>query len=207
MNLDPKFVINLRGKEYPLYAGVLSLATDAGLKELSTKIVQIPTKENGELAVVEALAVFEDGRTFADVGDASPLSTKIPGAYLRIASTRAKGRALRDAMNIGQVLAEEVEDLEETPAPRPSAPLAPPAARPAPAPRPSATPESAGNGGETKRARLWKVWTTLYQEAKAEGLKPPVMSLQRSTDAELDQAIREWQTLVLDARAKQEVAR
>src|SRR5438067_2856701 len=114
MAISKEFVVSLKGKEYPLFAGVLDAATRAGLKSLTTRIVQIPTLENGGLAVVMARAEFEDGRVFEDVGDASPAncSSQIAAAALRIASTRAKGRCLRDALNVGQTLYEELPPEE-----------------------------------------------------------------------------------------------
>lgn len=114
MAIDPKFIVNLKGKDFPLWAGVLDAATKAGLKALTTTIVQIPTAENGHLAVVTARAEFEDGRVFEDVGDCSPGSTTphLAAAALRLASTRAKGRALRDSINVGQTMFEELPDGE-----------------------------------------------------------------------------------------------
>jgi hypothetical protein len=115
MSIDPQFVVSLKGRSYPLYAGVLDAATKAGLKSLTTTIVQIPSPENGNMAVVMARAEFEDGRVFEDVGDASPQNTspQIATAALRMAATRAKGRVLRDAVNVGQTLLEELPDLDE----------------------------------------------------------------------------------------------
>jgi hypothetical protein len=161
MTISKEFIVNLKGNEYPRFAGVLDAATKAGLRSLTTRIVQIPSPENGHLAVVMARAEFEDGRVFEDVGDCSPQSTspQLAAASLRLASTRAKGRVLRDAINVGQTLLEELPDLDEVPeagshgAPRGGGqPLyvaepstraakseAPPAApRPAPAERPRA---------------------------------------------------------------------
>jgi hypothetical protein len=146
MNISKEFVVSLRGKEYPLFAGVLDAATKAGLRSLRTTVVQIPSPENGHLAVVMARAEFEDGRVFEDVGDCSPASTspQLAAASLRLASTRAKGRVLRDSINVGQTLLEELPDLEieagqDLPGqPRPAGPglyIAEPAPR-------SVTPES-----------------------------------------------------------------
>jgi hypothetical protein len=108
--IDPKFVINLRGKDFPTWPGVLDAATKAGLKSLTTTVIQVPAPENGHLAVVLARAEFADGRIFEDVGDCSPESTspQLAPAALRMASTRAKGRCLRDALSIGATMFEEL---------------------------------------------------------------------------------------------------
>jgi hypothetical protein len=110
-----EFIVDLKGKRYPVYAGVLDVASKMGLKNLEVKHLQLPTEQNGWMAVVEAIAVFEDGRTFTDLGDASPknCSPQIATAAIRMASTRAKGRVLRDAINCGMTLLEELPDENE----------------------------------------------------------------------------------------------
>lgn len=118
--LDPRFIVDLKGRPFPTWAGVLDAATKAGLKTLNTNILQIPSSENGNVAIVEAIATFEDGRHFSDIGDACPANVKphLATALLRIASTRAKGRVLRDAMNVGEALLEEIGDDDAPHAPR-----------------------------------------------------------------------------------------
>jgi|GEM_PF-5957430 len=115
MAIDPKFIVSLKGKDYPTWPGVLDAATKAGLKSITTRPIQVPSAENGHMAIVAARAEFEDGRVFEDLGDASPAncSAMIATAALRMASTRAKGRALRDAINVGQTMWEELPDDEK----------------------------------------------------------------------------------------------
>ena len=114
MAINPAFVVNLKGKDYLLYQGVVDAATQAGLRRMSTEIVQIPAPENGHMAVVLVTAEFEDGRVFQGVGDASPAncSPQIATAALRMAETRAGGRALRLAINCAMTLKEELPDGE-----------------------------------------------------------------------------------------------
>jgi hypothetical protein len=117
VSISKEFIVQLKGKDFPLYAGVLDAATKSGLRSLRTTVVQIPSPENGHLAVVTARAEFEDGRVFEDVGDCSPASTSphLAAASLRLASTRAKGRVLRDSINVGQTMFEELPDLDLEP--------------------------------------------------------------------------------------------
>lgn len=121
MAVKKEHIVHLKGKDYPTWVGVLDAATERGLTSLTTTIVQIPTPENGNLAVVTARAEFGDGRVFEDVGDCSPASTSpnLAAAALRLASTRAKGRVLRDACNIGVTMYEELPGEEEREAPKP----------------------------------------------------------------------------------------
>jgi len=87
-------------------------AGQAGLQSPATDLIQTPTAQNGPLAIVKATAIFADGRLFSDYGDASPRNTSaaISAAVLRMAATRAKGRVLRDALGVGEPLAEEIPD-------------------------------------------------------------------------------------------------
>lgn len=124
--IDPKFIQNLKGKDYPTWPGVLDAATKAGLKSLTTRLLQAPSAENNHTAIVLARAEFDDGRVFEDLGDASPAncSAQIATAAIRMASTRAKGRTLRDAINVGQTMFEELPDMngrtDEYAGPQPS---------------------------------------------------------------------------------------
>lgn len=120
---EPKLQVNrdlliarLRGSErpYPTYGAKLDLAHQAGLHSLVTTVLQLPSPENGRLAVVMATAEFANGDVFTDVGDACPESTspQMASALLRLASTRAKGRVLSDALNLPELMAEEAEDMD-----------------------------------------------------------------------------------------------
>lgn len=110
-SFEPK-IIDLKGKQYPTYGWVLSEAHKKGLVSVTTKILQYPTTENGGFAIIEATVTGKDGELYTDIGDASPknVNTMIAPHLLRMASTRAKGRALRDYINCGTALAEELND-------------------------------------------------------------------------------------------------
>jgi hypothetical protein len=113
--MDPKFLINLGGREYPLYAGILAEAHERGLQAIETQLIQIPNTDNDYTAIVKAVVRMKDGSVFEDFGDSNPRNTnaRIATALIRMASTRAKGRALRDAINVGQTMLEELPDLDD----------------------------------------------------------------------------------------------
>ncbi|RLC28330.1 MAG: hypothetical protein DRH37_09750 [Deltaproteobacteria bacterium] len=96
-------------EEVVTYAGLLSLAHDQGLKKIETSLVQIPDQTNGQLAVFHAVVETKTG-IYKGHGDASPenVSSRIIPHIIRMAETRAKARALRDAVNIGVVAMEEL---------------------------------------------------------------------------------------------------
>lgn len=109
-----RFVKSLQGREFILYGGLLELARKRGLKRITTGVVQLPTKDNGMYAVVEAEVETEDG-VFKEIGDASPesVSRSILPHLLRMASTRAKARAMRDAVGIDMVALEELGGIAD----------------------------------------------------------------------------------------------
>ena len=67
------------------------------------------------MAICRAVAISKTGESFSDVGDANPTNcnSKIAKHLLRMASTRAKARALRDLTNIGMTCLEELEDFND----------------------------------------------------------------------------------------------
>ena len=109
------FMTNIKGKDFVLYAGVLDLATQHGLLKLEVELLQYPSKENGNEAICRAVAVGKSGQVFADIGDANPgnCHSMIAKHLIRMASTRAKGRALRDMCNIGIACLEELADFDD----------------------------------------------------------------------------------------------
>jgi len=101
-------------KEVATYAGLLARAHEEGLRSVATKLVQVPSPDNGMTAIVEATVETSKG-SFAGIGDANPdnVNRRVAAHLIRMAETRAKARALRDAVNIGVVALEELGGEEE----------------------------------------------------------------------------------------------
>jgi hypothetical protein len=167
--LDERFIKNIEGKDFVLYAGLLDLAHQKGMTSMEVEIMQFPTKENGNMAIIKAFAESKLGESFSDVGDADPTNCnyKVAKHLLRMASTRAKARALRDFTNIGMTCLEELGDLNDVLEENPK--VVPIGARrstrkpknetaknigeqPKTAPEASAAPEK-GNGRKTSKAK------------------------------------------------------
>ena len=115
-----EFMITRQGKQYVLFAGLLDEAHNRGLRGIDTELVQVPTPENGNVAVVKAtveMEASEGNRTFSGIGDASPenVGRSIVPHIIRMAETRAKARALRDAVNVGATALEELSDGDDAP--------------------------------------------------------------------------------------------
>lgn len=96
-------------KEVATYAGLLSRAHEEGLDKIETSIIQLPSDANGFTCICLAVVHTTKG-TFTGIGDATPenVNRRIVPHLIRMAETRAKARALRDAVNIGVVALEEL---------------------------------------------------------------------------------------------------
>ena len=121
------------------YEGLLARAHEDGLRSIHTELVQIPAKTNGDAAIVRAVVVTGRG-TFEGIGDATPgnVNARVVGHLLRVAETRAKARALRDAVNIGLVALEELDEddaVDESPRAERPPPHAPANGNAPPGPR------------------------------------------------------------------------
>jgi hypothetical protein len=120
-----EYMIERHGKKYVLYAGLLAEAHARGLVDIDTDLIQVPDDENGNVAIVKATVMIERGK-FSGIGDASPenVGRNIVPHLVRMAETRAKARALRDAINVGVTAFEELggdepSEAQETPQAKP----------------------------------------------------------------------------------------
>jgi len=112
--LDERFISSIKGKEFVLYAGLLDLAHQKGIKSIHVEAMQYPTKANGMEGICKAFVESQNGEAFTEIGDANPknVNKQIAEHVLRMAATRAKARALRDFTNIGMTCLEELGDLD-----------------------------------------------------------------------------------------------
>lgn len=111
--MKKEFIVERQGRSFVLYAGLLDMAHTLGLKAIRTDLLQMPTDANQHVAVCQAVVTMErDGveRTFAGIGDAAAnnVAPAMASCLIRMSETRAKARALRDAVNIGVAAFEEI---------------------------------------------------------------------------------------------------
>jgi hypothetical protein len=109
-----QFIIERDGKSFVLYAGLLDAAHEQGLESIETDLIQVPAQANGEVAICRARVVTAKG-SFVGLGDAAPdnVPAEFTTCLIRMAETRAKARALRDAVNVGMASFEELPGLDE----------------------------------------------------------------------------------------------
>ncbi len=119
MTVQKEFLVERQGKKFVLYAGLLDEAHQQGLKLITTDLVQKPTEENGHVAICRAVVETSKG-CFSGIGDADPknVNPQMRSCLIRMAETRAKARALRDAVNVAVAALEELGDVDEEDLPR-----------------------------------------------------------------------------------------
>lgn len=113
--LDDRWITSIKGKDFVVYSGLLDLGHQIGLKSITVEVEQYPSKDNGNEAICRAVAQTTTGQMFVDYGDANPKNTNslVANHLLRVASTRAKARTLRDMTNIGMTCLEELGGDDE----------------------------------------------------------------------------------------------
>jgi len=180
--LNSRFVVTRGTTRFVLYAGLLDLLhqTSGGLFAIETDIVQLPAAENAQTAICRAVVrVFDPHdadvvrRVTTGIGDANAgnVNRGMDGHVIRLAETRAKARALRDAVNVGMAALEELgpEGAGDQPEARsrPSSAQSP-SFDPPPGPRPT---DSINVGGRTfSREEVQRTYHQRVREAKAAGL-------------------------------------
>lgn len=126
--MDKRHIISLQGQDFITYEGLLNEAHAKGLKSIRTRLVQLPDASNGHTAVVTAEVELDGGKLFSGIGDANPqnVNSMIARHLIRMAETRAKARAFRDAVNIGMTSLVELDDPhpddQNAPSPMPLSP-------------------------------------------------------------------------------------
>ena len=190
VTVNKEKVINRQGKDFVLYAGLLDAAHRAGMQSMFTNLVQAPTSLNGGIAIVHATVEFPWG-SYTGIGDADDANVgrMIVPHKIRMAETRAKARALRDALNVDMVTVEEMTSLpsdkggdqgdqeEEEPAPaapRSGSTAGPRRAAPVPPDRrdtpPPATPPSRQANGTSPLDKFNRLKETYLRLANAHAL-------------------------------------
>ena len=144
-------LITRQGKLYVLFAGLLDEAHSKGVESIETELLQVPSSDNGSVAIVHATVRLEGGKRFDGIGDASPenVGRNIAPHIIRMAETRAKARALRDATNVGAGLLDELEETGGDETPRSTSTSASPSSTPASTSRERTRGESAPSSSET----------------------------------------------------------
>lgn len=109
-----EFIVERQGRAFILYSGLLDMAHENGLTSIVTTLIQAPTEANNRVAIVQATVTMDNNKLFTGIGDAAPnnVAPAMQSCLLRMAETRAKSRALRDAVNIGVAAFEELGDSE-----------------------------------------------------------------------------------------------
>lgn len=117
-----KYIIDIKGKEAVKVEGLVALAHAKGLWKMDTEIVQYPSEDNRWTAICKCTVggydydpVTEKIREveYSDIADANEgnCTKMVANSYIRMASTRAIGRALRKYTNFDIVCSSEISEI------------------------------------------------------------------------------------------------
>jgi predicted nucleic acid-binding Zn finger protein len=177
--LDERFITTIEGHEFVKYPGLLDLGHQKGIMKIEVDPIQIPSKENDNMAICKALIVSKTGEEFSDIGDANPsnCSSRVVKHLLRMASTRSIARALRSYTNIGMTCLEELADFSDVLGTKPPKPRTEIKRRPAERVNDSPTREKVEErkASESKKEED-KPKEEAPQETSAESVTTPLMS-------------------------------
>ena len=109
--IDPKHIINLKGKEFITHGGLLDIAHSMGLISIMTELIP-PIDKTIIFKAVVTMNRKDGGKRFTAHGDANDenVNSQIKIHKIRMAETRAINRALRLATNIGMCSTDELKD-------------------------------------------------------------------------------------------------
>lgn len=121
-----KFSVNIKGKEAIKLEGLTALGHEKGMWKFETEIIQFPSDQNGWTAICKTTIggydwdpVTEKVREviYSDIGDANAgnCGKMVAASYIRMASTRSQGRALRKYTNVDMVCSSELDSAMDTP--------------------------------------------------------------------------------------------
>jgi hypothetical protein len=110
VNIPEKYIVKIQGKDFITYNGLLNLAHEKGL--IAIRVVDVVVDFEKNTAWCQVNVLFEDDREFSGVGSATSdnLKAMVKGHFVEMAHTRAKARALRDALNIDMVASVELAE-------------------------------------------------------------------------------------------------
>lgn len=116
-----KFVITIGkgGTEAIKVDGLIALAHEKGIKSMKTRILQYPSQDNQWTCIAATTVIGYDWNPvtkevqeveYEDFADANPSNcgAMTKSSYIRMASTRSVGRALRKYTNIDMVCSDEI---------------------------------------------------------------------------------------------------
>lgn len=113
--IKPDFLYEVDGKQFVTHAGLMDLMFEVGVvTSIENELIAVPCAENEYTAIVRSKVLIKDDddtiHLFTALGDSNDFNTDEPYSLhkVRVAETRAEGRALRKALGVNITMYEEL---------------------------------------------------------------------------------------------------
>ena len=106
--VDKKYIVDIKGKKFITYAGLLNEAHKQKIEDMRVTELNVNWDNQSAYCIV-ACKIGE--KEFMGVGSGTQenCGSMVKGHFVEMAHTRAKARALRDALNIDMVAVDELK--------------------------------------------------------------------------------------------------
>lgn len=119
-----QYVVNIKGKDAIKVEGLTVIAHQKGIWKMQTDVIQFPSQANNFTAICKTTVGGYDWDPikkeireveYSDIADASPdnVTSMVAKSYIRMASTRSIGRALRKYTNVDMLCSSEMDSVVE----------------------------------------------------------------------------------------------
>ncbi len=110
--MDKKYIVDIKGKKFVTYNGLLDLAHTKGLNDMRVIDLVVDWKNKSAYCTV-ACKIGELEVMGVGSGTQENCGSMVKNHFVEMAHTRAKARALRDILNVDMVSLEELGDTKE----------------------------------------------------------------------------------------------
>lgn len=109
LDIDKRFIVNIMGKDFITYNGLLAYAKTQQGGIYKKHILELKVSDNGDSASARVRITMGDGQEYEDVGTCTPLNSKGIKVYPEeLAVTRGYARAIRTGLGVDYCSKEEL---------------------------------------------------------------------------------------------------
>ena len=110
--MDEKYIIDIKGKKFVTFNGLLDLAHEKGLVSLKVQELSVDWDKKSAFCIA-ACKIGEVCVTCVGSGTQDNCGSMVAGHFVEMSQTRAFARCLRTILNVDMVAVDELKEKEE----------------------------------------------------------------------------------------------